>query len=123
MQYAIKDTYTFFNYAVEESALPLVSRTAPAPAEFLFNDWVEFYLFPPSADGNILTSVPGATVVGEIRPLFNGEPSAVQIAAASSAAAVDLGGASPTALAQRLSTVLFGISISTLYLMHSSPPF
>jgi hypothetical protein len=114
MQYAIKDTYTFFNYAVEESALPLVARTSPAPAEFLFSDWADFYLFPPSTDGSILTSVPGATLVGEIRPPFNGEPSAVQIAAASSAATADLGGASPSALAQRLSTVSFGISISPL---------
>jgi hypothetical protein len=114
MQYAIKDTYTFFKYAVEEKALPLVARTSVAAATFLFDDWVNFYLFPPSADGNILTSVPGATMVGEIRPPFNGEPRVVQIAAASSAAAADLGGASPTVLAQRLSTVSFGISISPL---------
>jgi hypothetical protein len=115
MQYAVKDTYTFFKYAVEESALPLVARTSPAPASFLFDDWADFYLFPPSTDGNILTSVPNATVAGEFRPPFNGEPSTVQIAAASSAAVADFGGASPSVLAQRLSTFTFGISVSPVF--------
>jgi hypothetical protein len=109
MQYAVKGTYTFFKYAVEESARPLVARTAPAPASFFFDDWANFNLFPPSADGSIL-----ATVSGEFQPTFNDEPSAVQIAAASSAAAGDIGGASPSVLAQRLSTVSFGTSISPL---------
>jgi hypothetical protein len=63
MQYAIKDTYTF-STTQSKKVLPLVARTS-APAEFLFQDWADFYLFPPSADGNILTSVSGATVVGE----------------------------------------------------------
>lgn len=87
-----------------------------------FHSWAELHLHLPlssltigqTANGNILTSVPDATVVGDIRPSFNGLLNAIQIAAASSAAAADLGGASPSALAQRLSTVLFGISISPL---------
>jgi hypothetical protein len=114
MQYAVKDTYTFYSYAVEESELPFISRTLAAPETFQFEDWANFYLFPPPANGNFLTSVPGATLAGEFRPPFNGEPRAVQIAAASSASAADLGGASPSVLAQTLSTASFGIDNSTL---------
>jgi hypothetical protein len=114
MQYAVKDTYTFFNIAVEESGLPIIASTLPGPETFDYKNWSEFYLFSPGQNGvspgNVLTTVVGLTVDGPLQVPFAGGANVVQVATASSAVSGDVSGTTPSMLAQLLSTISFGIA-------------
>jgi hypothetical protein len=117
MQYAVKNASAGYIIGTEKNTQPLITRTAPAPSTFDYDDWTDYAIFQDYVDtstGNLLIEIPDAVVAGEFQSPFNGEATAVQVAAVSSAFAAVLGGSSPSMMSQFYSTIAFGIGQTLL---------
>ena len=113
MQCAITKSSTDYHYSVQDSSLPLVTRTAPAPEDFSLQDYKDFNLYVPPPDSNVTTKLStGETPPvphGKLATPFSGSPTVTQIAAVSSDAPGFLSGSSPSVLAQFGSLVEYEI--------------
>lgn len=100
-QYAVKGNRTFFQYALPDSDLPLMTHWARGPRKFRYDDWDDFHLYPSTDNRDIFASkLPSTSGSGLLADPFKGNPNVAQIAAASSAALSLLSPAVPSFFAQ-----------------------
>jgi hypothetical protein len=92
MQYAVKETYTFYNMAVEEITLPIIAST---PRSLTTNTGPSPILAGPEwrvSPGKVLMTVADLTVNRRFQDPFTGGAKIVQAAAACSVALDDVFG-------------------------------
>lgn len=104
-----------FDFALHDQPSPLRVVTGPAPANFPFYDFSDFYLYP-GANGQIKTTLPSDdynNTQGTMplnAPFGGGAALVTQVASASSAAVGTFAGSVPSVLAQQISVFLAPLS-------------
>ena len=118
-QFAVKDNYTFFYPAAEDSSLPLRTCVTKAPRRFSFSDWEDYPTFPANDTDRVVQSTEQCEETGFLsHPFGDKTPTVAQIALSSSAFRSETTSMSPLSFVQALSVRRYAIETSQDTLLH-----